>query len=154
MEILDRPSNDNNISSHVNDIRLSRPLNCSWAIAEMAVEDNASTIAKAIVNGTAIAVFDGFFKNGQGTSAFIIEGAPGIIDGPPSAGCLVGVNVIPGETESQSAYRSELGGIAGVLEALHCIGVAYDITHGSAEIGLDGDQARQEAFGTLATRTE
>jgi hypothetical protein len=64
------------------------------------------------------------------------------------AGQIVGVNVIPGAEESQSAYQSELGGVTGILEALHCIYRAHNITYGKVEVGLDGDQARKEAFGT------
>jgi hypothetical protein len=72
----------------------------------MAVDDNGLEIAKALIQGTAIAFSSGSFKDSQGTSAFIIEG-------DSKKGRLVGVNVIPGEPSSQSACRSELGGVAG-----------------------------------------
>jgi hypothetical protein len=107
----------------------------------MTVVNNGLEIAKAIRDGTAIAVSDGSFKDSQGTAAFILEGSL-------PAGQIVGVNVIPGAEESQSAYQSELGGVTGILEALHCIYRAHNITYGKVEVGLDGDQARKEAFGT------
>jgi hypothetical protein len=113
-----------------------------WAIAEISVEDNGLAIAGALRNGAAIADSDGSFKDFQGTSAFIIEGATG-------HGRLVGVNVIPGEEESQSPYRSELGGVAGILESLHGICTAHGVTKGHATVGLDGEQAMKEAFGDL-----
>jgi hypothetical protein len=47
----------------------------------------------------------------RGTSVFTIKGSL-------SEGCLVGVNVIPGEQTSQSPYHSELGGTAGIVEVL------------------------------------
>jgi hypothetical protein len=74
------------------------------------------------------------------TAAFIIEGTS-------SVGRVVGVNVIPGAEESQSPYRSEVGGVAGILEYLQFICIAHAITEGKVEVGLDGDQARKEAFG-------
>jgi hypothetical protein len=73
-------------------------------------------------------------------SAFIIEGSTQV-------GRLIGVNVVPGETDCQSAYHSELCGIAGILEALHCICDAHSIDKGHMEYGLDGEQAMKEAFG-------
>ena len=58
------------------------------------------------------------------------------------------MNVIPGEPSSQSPYRSELGRVPGLLESLHCMCVAHDITYGKeVEVGLDGEQTMKEAFG-------
>jgi hypothetical protein len=53
---------------------------------------------------------------------------------------------MPGEEESQSPCRSKLGGVAGILEALHCTCVAHSITKGHVTVGLDGEQAVKEAF--------
>ena len=117
-----------------------RPDGFRWAVSEFTLSDNGIAIAQALIQGTAIAVSDGSFKDSQGTSAFILEGCS-------KAGRLVGVNVIPGDDSSQSPYRSELGGVAGILECLHCICVAHDIYEGKVEVGLDGEQAMKEAFG-------
>jgi hypothetical protein len=60
----------------------------------------------------------------------------------------VGIKIVPRKDESQTAYHSsELTGIVRILETLNGIYVVHDIKEGSAEIGLDGDQARKEAFG-------
>jgi hypothetical protein len=107
----------------------------------MTVVDNGLEIAKAIQDGTAIAVSNRSFNDSQGMAAFILKGSL-------PAGQIIGVNVIPGAEESQSAYPSEPGGVAGILEALHCICRAHNITYGKVEVGLDGDQAWKEAFGT------
>jgi hypothetical protein len=141
MEILDQPVEEVPTPKTVETIRLIRPPGFQWAITEMSVEDNGLTIAEALQAGNAIAVSDGSFKESQSTAAFVIEGAA-------SYGRLVGVNVIPGEEDSQSPYRSELGGVAGILEALHCICIAHSITKGHVTVGLDGEQAMKEAFGT------
>jgi hypothetical protein len=106
----------------------------------MSLEDNGLAIASAIIQGTAIAVSDGSFKDHQGTSAFNIEGSS-------DQGRCVGVNIVPGEKESQSPYRSELVGIAGALEAIHGICLVHSVTSGKVEMGLDGRQAMLKAFG-------
>ena len=139
MAILDRPVEDPVTPKSVETLRLIRPPGFQWAITEMSMDDNGLTIAAALQAGNAIAVSDGSFKDSQGTAAFVIEGEA-------SEGRLVGVNVIPGEEESQSPYRSELGGVAGILEALHCICIAHSVTAGHVTIGLDGEQAMKEAF--------
>ena len=90
----------------------------------MSLADNGIAIAQALIQGTTIAVSKGSFKDSQGTLAFIIEGCS-------KQGRLIGVNVIPGEESSPSPNRSELGGVAGILECLHCPCVAHDIAEGS-----------------------
>jgi hypothetical protein len=120
--------------STFDDIRRKRHVGFSWAVSEVTVSDNATVIASALAQGKAIAVSDGSFKNAQDTAGFVIEG-------DTRSGRLVGVNVIPGEPEYQSSYRSEIGVVAGILESLHCICEAHDIREGAMEIGLDGDQA-------------
>jgi hypothetical protein len=113
-ELLNQPVPADPSTRTVLDFINNRPNSFSWAITEVNLDDNGFAIATALLQGTAIAVSDGSFKDNQGTSAFIIEGKSEV-------GRLVGVNIIPGETESQSPYHSELGGVAGVLEALNGI---------------------------------
>jgi hypothetical protein len=74
----------------------------------MTVDDNGAAIAHAILTGKAIAVSDGSFKDSRGKVAFIIEGASQV-------GRLVGIKIVPGKDESQTAYRSELSGIVGIV---------------------------------------
>jgi hypothetical protein len=111
------------------------------AIAEVLVDDNAKVLADALVRSKAIGVSNGSFKNNQGTADFVIEEDNRI-------GRLVGVNVIPGVSEFKSSYRSEIGGVAGILELLHCVCKAHDIGSGAIEIGLDGDQAMKAVADT------
>lgn len=111
---------------HVN---LARPCDSfRWTIAELDAEDNGVAIAQVLITGMAITVSDGSFKNQQGMSAF------------------VGVNVIPGSIFSQSPCQSELGGAAGVVEALSCICKARGVTKSCVKVGLDGKEAVKEAF--------
>ena len=140
MEVMATPVDDHPCQTDVRAILESRLDSFRWAVSEMSLEDNGLQIARALIQGTAIAVSDGSFKDGQGTSAFVIERNSKV-------GRLVGVSVIPGDSSSQSPHRSELGGIAGILECLHCICAAHNVTEGKVEIGLDGEQAMKEAFG-------
>jgi NAD(P)-dependent dehydrogenase (short-subunit alcohol dehydrogenase family) len=123
--------------------RLKRQSLDRWAIQEIPVTDNGIAMAKAIQNGTAIAVSDGSYKDGRGTAAFILE----ISDQFQTAGRIVGVNSIPGETEDQSSYRSELGGVSGIVETVGTLCARHNITFGAVEVGLDGNQAMKNVFG-------
>jgi hypothetical protein len=122
--ILPAPISPSISKRSVEEIRLARPSGFAWAISEISYDDNATILASAIVQGTAVAVSDGSFKNHHGTLGFVIEGNS-------RTGRLVGVNVIPGETEFQSAYCSEIGGVAGILESLYCICESHDNTSGA-----------------------
>ena len=140
MVILDHPIVTNPITNNVRALLSPHHDSFQWAVSEMSLSDNGIAITQALIQGTAIAVSDGSFKESQGTSAFIIKGES-------KQGRLVGVNVIPGDESSQSPYRGKLGGVADILECLHCICVAHGITDGKVEVGLDDEQAMKEAFG-------
>jgi hypothetical protein len=105
-----------------------------WAISEVTVADNTKVLASAMVCGKTIAVSDGSFKNHHGTTGFVIKG-------DNRSGRLVGVNVIPGKTEYQLSYRSNIGGVAGILESLHCVSKAHGVLSGDIKIGLDREIA-------------
>ena len=79
--------------------------------------DECLAIATAIKNGTACAISDGSYEDDpqQGSSGFIIT------PGKTRQNMLTGRNLIPGSAEDQSAYRSELGGVTGVLAAVSVI---------------------------------
>ena len=68
-------------------------------------------VAAAILRGDARAVSDGSYKQKHGTSAFVLHG-----DSHFKA--IRGRNVIPGRPEEQCAYRSELGGVVGIVTVL------------------------------------
>ena len=114
-----------------------------WAIQEITVLDDGRALAHALRQGTAIAVSDGSYKAGRGTAAFILETS----DKFEPQGRIVGVNIIPGETDDQSAYRSEIGGISGIVETIGILCARHSITSGAIEVGLDGDQAMKTIFG-------
>lgn len=67
-------------------------------------------------------------------------------------GHLVGVNVIPGEPHRRAkalTTAAELGGIAGIVEALQVLSVKHMMMASQkekVEVGLDGKQAMKEEF--------
>lgn len=87
----------------------------------------------------AIAVSDGSYKEGFGTSAWVIQGK----DENHEAR---GVNVVPGHTTDQSAYRSKLAGIHGIVAFANQWCSLHDITEGSIEIGCDGISALEAIY--------
>ena len=104
-------------------------------------EDKCAAIAEAIANGKAKAISDGSFRpiEKKGTSGFIIT------PGKTTENSYQGCNWVPGLENEQSAYRSELAGISGLLASLKIIVKKFKITSGSIEIGLDGESAKDQA---------
>jgi hypothetical protein len=131
------------VSQSFEEERLLRPPLGQWAIQEITVTDDGEAMAQAIRQGTAIAVSDGSYKDGRGTAAFILETS----ENSTETGRIVGVNSIPGEKEDQTSYRSEIGGVSGIVETVAILCARYSITSGALEVGLDGDQAMKNIFG-------
>merc|ERR1712091_192810 len=93
--------------------------------------DGGEVIAQAIASGTAAAVSDGSFddKRQAGSSAFII--APSKDKGVE---LLEGANFVTGARVEQSAYRSELAGVLGVLTCVEALVKFYNLADGSVAI--------------------
>ena len=140
MEILAPPAQDVHQPKAAQSLRSLRPLGLRWAITEMSVEDSGRAIAAALQDGKAVAIGDDSFEDLQGKASFVVEGIE-------SDGRLVGASVVPGDEVSQSPRRSELGGVAGALEASRCLRVAPCVTDGPVTVSLDGEQAAKEALG-------
>ena len=108
-----------------------------WAVEKLQWGHNegnqtGGNVAAAILRGDAKAVSDGSYKDGHGTSAFILKG-----DSHQKA--IRGRNTIPGRKEEQCAYRSELGGVLGIVTVLEGLCQFYNLEEGKIRIGLDGD---------------
>jgi hypothetical protein len=116
-------------------IRHEMKKNDKWAIAEWdCTQGIAATIAEDIRSGKATAISDGSFKNENGTSAFLVCAED-------DSKKIIGVNAVPGACKEQSAYRSELAGVSGILMVLDILCKKFRIQSGGIEIGLDGQQA-------------
>jgi hypothetical protein len=103
-------------------------------VEDLQHSDDGRSVADAIGLGVAYAVSDGSFKQGRGTSAFLLEGSGGAV------GRILGANEIPGAEVDQSAYRSELGGISGVIATVACLCRLYDIRSGAINVDWTGNR--------------
>lgn len=82
------------------------------------------------------AVSDGSFKQGHGSAAWIVVISPS---------CQIfGSTVVPGEPEDQSAYRSELTGIYGIVMTIRHLEQHFHVT-GAITVGCDGLSALNKA---------
>lgn len=109
-----------------------------WAADKFISEDDGFSLAMGIIQGTATAVSDGSFKGHIGTSGFVLRGVQGML-------AAIGSNVVPGNPDEQSSYRSELAGISGIIAIVAATCKKYDIVKGSFKLALDGEQALLKA---------
>ena len=118
-----------------------------WALEDLEIPaDNGLEIATAIIQNRGECMSDGSLKNGLGTSAAVFMGTE-------EDNMYTIKNRVPGATEDQSSYRSELCGIlAGVL-MVNIIASTHDIQEGTITIGCDNESAIGKAFGTEHTDT-
>jgi hypothetical protein len=112
-----------------------------WTVDKIIQSDEGAAVAQAILDGTALGISDGSYKNGRCTSAALIEGPS------KSHGRVLAVNRVPGHSLSQTSYRGELGGILSLLTLVRGIITLHQITNGQIRLGLDGEQAMKEAAG-------
>ena len=115
--------------------RLQRgPQSRVWATTKCITDDDGSGFARALANGTAIAVSDGSYKDLFGTAASILQDLTG-------EGRIIVVNVAPGSPDSQGAYRSELSGLYGSLCVVEQVCEEHNVSSGRVTIGCDGEEA-------------
>jgi hypothetical protein len=101
--------------------------------------NNSVLIAEAIRDGSSIAVSDGSFKQARGTASFVIEAKN-------SKGRLRGDNIVAGQPGDQSAYRSELSGLLGIVVTVCEICKVHRIVEGRITVACDGEEALLRAF--------
>jgi hypothetical protein len=121
-----------------------------WAISQISIPDGGAGLACSISNDTAITVSDGAFKDGRGTADFVLEDS----EHPCEDSRAIGVNTVPGSLDDNSAYRSEISGVSGVVSTVNCVCKAYGVTKGSIEVGLDGDQAMKAISGDWLLKSD
>lgn len=118
----------------IKDILTALPDYLQWATKRTEGYQYGDALAQAIKEGTAVAVSDGSYKDETGTFVAVLH------DGKLE-NILKTCNQVPGETDKQSAYRSELAGICGSLTLLYAVCKAYTIKKGLTTVALDGKQA-------------
>jgi len=101
-------------------------------------------VIQALSHGTAVAVSDGSFKDYAGAAAWTIEG-------DTAANRVVGTSLTPGNAADQSAYRSELFGLWGILASLKQMVENNNIAQGHITIACDGLSALKKAQSNYPT---
>jgi hypothetical protein len=110
-----------------------------WAVSCYDATNNGIRVAQAIQDGTAIAISNGSFKEGFGTSALVIEASD-------STDNIIAVNVVPSNLANQGSYGSELAGIFDQITLVNALCNVHGITQGSIECGCDGAGALNKVF--------
>ncbi len=104
-----------------------------WQL-EISEEPDVEILKEAFINHKAIAVSDGSFKNGWGAVAWTIKGGD-------TAGRMVGMSFTPGTGNDQSAFRSKLAGIYGIVFTISHLMKAWELADMSILIACDGKLA-------------
>jgi hypothetical protein len=81
--------------------------------SEYALPPELQPIIDSLSQGTAQAISDGSFKVKFGTSAFTI------LDSGNSS--ILGLNIVPGHPDDQSAYHSELAGLFAIVRIVNLL---------------------------------
>ena len=110
-----------------------------WAARRILMSVSIDSILTDLENGTAVAVSDGSFKDEFGTACWIIENGNGTER-------IIGLIDVPGGDKDHDAYRSELGGLYGIVSAVKILEDIGGIKSGEIEIGCDGMSALNRAF--------
>jgi len=87
-------------------VLLGLPLNPHCLHCDLAIKTEACSCS------------DGSYYLGISTSAFTLQGST-------DEGRIDAVNQIPGDTDDQTSYRAELGGICGIISVLKALLLAY-----------------------------
>ena len=104
-----------------------------WSLESITCNHDGKVIAKAIQDGTALAVSDGSFKHDRGTSAALIE------DYGVKESRMIITNRVPGKMGDHNPYRAEACGVLGIITCIEAICKKFNIQSGSIRIGLDGE---------------
>jgi hypothetical protein len=108
--------------------------NDRWAVRSIDTPQEGAQIARAIIQGNAIAICDGSYKDHFGTAGFVIQTRD-------QESRILGAHVTPGHTDDQNPYRSEVGGIFAIVILVEALCAKYDITAGTIELGCDCESA-------------
>jgi hypothetical protein len=92
---------------------------------------NVSNIAPAIIQGNAVAVCNGSYKDQFGTLGFVLQ------QGESHISCITTHVVTPGHLDKINPYHREFGGILAIVVVAEAITTFHDINKGTIKLGCD-----------------
>jgi hypothetical protein len=111
-----------------------------WSIEILkSCSDEGRYIAASICEGLAIAISNSSYKEGKGGFAWLFEDKS-------ERNRLVGCNRVPGAEADQSAHRSELVGLLGIVTMVGALCNYHSISEGQILVGCDNISALKVAF--------
>jgi hypothetical protein len=113
----------------------------AWILDELELVGTHCDIIRSIKDGTACAISDGSFKDKSGTAAFTIMC-------PVTKASYTGKHTVQCPSTSNSAYRSELSGILGIITLVNLLCLDDSINLGGITLACDGLSALQQSFMT------
>lgn len=123
--------------------------NLQWAVQDMCLGPSPNNIqgenvVMAIMIHKGRGVADGSYKTHHGTASFGLYGMD-------ITRAITGYNVTPGQPSDQCPYRSEVGGLLGLLVVLELLCDLFQLTEGTFTIGCDCESAlkKLEPWATL-----
>jgi hypothetical protein len=114
--------------------------NDQWSVRSLDCPSNGAHVAQAIIQGNAVAICDGSYKDKFGTAGFAIQ------QWANRDKRIIGANVTPGHPDDQNPYRSEIGGIFAIVVIVEALVKLYTITHGTIELGCDCESGLTAVF--------
>jgi hypothetical protein len=100
-------------------------------LSDPSIAPEGVAVAQAIIQGTAIAICDGSYKDHFGTAGFAIQ------KGTNRAQRILGANFTPGHQDDQNPYRAKIGGIFAIVVIVEALVQKYHIRTGTIELGCD-----------------
>ena len=85
-------------------------------------------------------------KSQRSSRAEIRDTASWVLEGASPLHSIRGDNIVPGNTEDQGSYRSELAGLYGITLCVYALCEFYKIDQGTFEVGCDGITALERGF--------
>jgi hypothetical protein len=111
----------------------------AWILDELELVGDHTDVIRSIQDGTACAISDGSFKNQSGAAGFSIIC-------PKTESSYTAKHTVQGPSTANSAYRSELSGILGILTLANLLCIHDGLHSGGVTLACDGLSALQQAF--------
>jgi hypothetical protein len=102
--------------------------------------DNGKKIAGTMIQGNAVAVCDGSYKDQFGTAGFVIQKWDSWIE------YVTGAHVMPGHPDNINQYQSKIGGILAIVAVADAITVFHDVHTGNIKLGCDCEYSLTTLF--------